>query len=228
VRNLVVSSTSAAEAVLRTHDHVFASRPRSLVVDVLLSDASDVAFVPYGEYWRQAKKIVTVHLLSAYKVGSLRAAREEEAGLVVAKLREARGGPVDMTDLLFSFSNDIVCRAMSGKFFRAEGRNHIFRDLINRNVAAFGGFNLEDYFPGLSNISMLRRPVLGRLERLKKRWHDLLDEIIDEHATKSSSSSSLDQAEQERDFVDALLSLQHDYDLTREQIKAILMVIQLP
>nr|XP_051184469.1 indole-2-monooxygenase-like [Lolium perenne] len=220
VRNLVVSSTRATEAVLRTHDHVFASRPHSLVVDVIFSGASDVAFAPYGEHWRQARKIITGHLLSAKKVASLCAAREEEARLVVAKLREARG-PVDLSGMLFAFSNDIVCRAIAGKFFRAEGRNDVFRELINMNVAALGGFNLENYFPSLGNISMLRRPVLGKLERLKKRWHDLLDQIIDEHAA-ASNSSSLDQ-DQERDFVDALLSLQHDYDLTREHIKTILM-----
>jgi cytochrome P450 len=182
-----------------------------------------VAFAPYGEHWRQARKIITGHLLSAKKVASLCAAREEEARLVVAKLREARG-PVDLSGMLFAFSNDIVCRAMSGKFFRAEGRNDVFRELIHMNVAALGGFNLENYFPSLGNISMLRRPVLGKLERLKKRWHDLLDQIIDEH--DASNSSSLDQ-DQERDFVGALLSLQHDYDLTREHIKTILMVRQL-
>ncbi|KAL6658695.1 hypothetical protein ACP70R_002735 [Stipagrostis hirtigluma subsp. patula] len=77
VPNLVVSSPRAAEAVLRAHDHVFASRPPSAVSDVLHSGGSDIAMAPYGEYWRQARKLVTAHLLSAKKVQSLRRAREE-------------------------------------------------------------------------------------------------------------------------------------------------------
>nr|CAB3481802.1 unnamed protein product [Digitaria exilis] len=68
---LVVSSPSAAEAVLRAHDHAMASRPPSPVADILLSGASDVALAPYGHHWRQARKLVTAHLLSATKVHSL-------------------------------------------------------------------------------------------------------------------------------------------------------------
>ena len=39
---VVVSSPRAAEAVLRTHDHVFASRPHSLVAEIVLYGLSDV------------------------------------------------------------------------------------------------------------------------------------------------------------------------------------------
>ncbi|XP_044385959.1 indole-2-monooxygenase isoform X2 [Triticum aestivum] len=187
VPNLVVSSPSAAEAVLRTHDHVFASRPPSIVAGVLLSGPSDVALTPYGEYWRQARKLVTTHLLSARKVRALQGGREEEVRLVVAKLRAAAAArsAVDMTELLGGFTNDVVCRAVSGKFFREEGRNELFRELIAGNVAAIGGFNLEDYFPSLAKVGLLRRVVLGKTRRLKKRWDELLDKIIDDHATKS-------------------------------------------
>ncbi|KAI4986013.1 hypothetical protein ZWY2020_018643 [Hordeum vulgare] len=129
VPNLVVSSPSAAEAVLRTHDHVFASRPPSIVAEVLLSGPSDVALAPYGEYWRQARKLVTTHLLSTRKVRALQGSREEEVRLVVTKLRAAAAArsAVDMTELLGAFTNDVVCRAVSGKFFREEGRNELFR-----------------------------------------------------------------------------------------------------
>uniref|UniRef100_R7W8Q2 Uncharacterized protein n=1 Tax=Aegilops tauschii TaxID=37682 RepID=R7W8Q2_AEGTA len=78
VPTLVVSSPSAAEAVLRTHDHVFASRPYSPVTEILFYGPSDVAFCPYGEHWRQVKKIATTHLLTNKKVRSYRHAREHE------------------------------------------------------------------------------------------------------------------------------------------------------
>jgi cytochrome P450 len=74
---IVVSSPSAAEAVLRAHDHVFASRPHSLVAEIVLYGPSDVGFAPHGDYWRQARKLVTTHMLSVKKVQSLRLAREE-------------------------------------------------------------------------------------------------------------------------------------------------------
>ncbi|KAM3215436.1 hypothetical protein ACQJBY_067450 [Aegilops geniculata] len=222
VPNLVVSSPSAAEAVMRTHDHVFASRPLSAAADVLLNGPSDISLAPYGEFWRQARKLVTTHLLSATKVRSFQGAREEEVGLVVAKIRAAAAArsAVDMTHLLGTFTNDVVCRAVSGKFFREEGRNELFRELIALNTAVTAGFNVVDYFPSLAKVPLLQRVLLAKTSRLKKRWDELLDKIIEDHATKSPS---LVHDEQDRDMVDVLLSLQHEYNLTTDNLRGILM-----
>ncbi|VAI44023.1 unnamed protein product [Triticum turgidum subsp. durum] len=229
-RALVVSSPRAAEAVLRTHDHVFASRPPSALVDALLGGGADVAFAPYGEFWRQARRLVTTHLRSARKVHSLRRGREEEARLVMAGIRgaAAAGAPVDMTRLLGSFTNDIACRAVSGKFFREEGRNELFREAIDGNVAAFGGFSVLDYFPGLAKVGVLARLVFAKTNQLKRKWDELLDKIIDDHVSKASAQEQHPEHDQqedqeETDFVDVLLDLQEGYNLTREHIKAILM-----
>ncbi|CAN6278329.1 unnamed protein product [Urochloa humidicola] len=89
VPTLVVSSPRAAEAVTRTHDHRLASRPPSTSAAALLNGSLDVAFAAYGEHWRQAKKLLTTHLLTARKVQSYRAGREEEVRLAVAKIRGA-------------------------------------------------------------------------------------------------------------------------------------------
>jgi hypothetical protein len=70
--------------VLRTHDRVFASRPRSVVADIILYGSCDVAFAPYGEYWRQARKLMTTHLLSAKRVQSFRGAITEEVILIIS------------------------------------------------------------------------------------------------------------------------------------------------
>jgi len=75
---LIISSPSAAQAVLRTNDHIFASRAYSPVTDILFYGSTDVAFSPYCEHWRQVKKIATTHLLTNKKVRSYRHAREHE------------------------------------------------------------------------------------------------------------------------------------------------------
>jgi hypothetical protein len=78
VPTLIVSSPSAAQAVLRTQDHIFASRATSPVTDILFYGSTDVVFSPYGEHWRQVKKIVSAHLLATKKVRSYSHAREHE------------------------------------------------------------------------------------------------------------------------------------------------------
>lgn len=78
VPTLIVSSPSAAEAVMRTHDHIFASRPWSMASHILRYNTCDVAFSPLGEYWQQTRKLMNTHLLSNKKVYSFRHGREEE------------------------------------------------------------------------------------------------------------------------------------------------------
>ncbi|PUZ49759.1 hypothetical protein GQ55_6G004300 [Panicum hallii var. hallii] len=220
VPTLVVSSPRAAQAVLRTHDHVFASRAYSPVTDILFYGSTDVAFAPYGEHWRQVRKIATTHLLTTRKVRSYRRAREHEVRLVVAKIREA-GSAVDLSDLLNCFTNDVVCHAVSGKFFREEGRNRLFRELVEANSSLIGGFNVEDYFPALVKLDVVKRMVCAKARKVNRMWDELLDKLIDDHASRPAP----ERDGEESDFIDVLLSVQQEYKLTRDHIKAQLAIM---
>ncbi|KAE8780411.1 Cytochrome P450 71C4 [Hordeum vulgare] len=220
VPTLVVSSPCAAQAVLRTHDHLLASRPPSVVSDIIMYGSSDIAFAPYGEYWRQARKLVTTHMLSDNKVQYFRSAAMEEVSMAMAKINEAAtgGGTVDMSELLNSFSNDMVCRIVSGKFSLKDGRSKLFRELMNDTSRLLGGFNLEEYFPALGRVGVLKRMVYAKAERARNRWAELLDKVIDDRVSKGKSASQ----HKDGDFVDILLSVQQEYGLTREHMKALL------
>ncbi|WVZ50339.1 hypothetical protein U9M48_001599 [Paspalum notatum var. saurae] len=183
---LVVSSPRAAEAVLRTHDHVFASRPQSLVAEIITYGHHDIGLARYREYWRQAKKHVTTHLLSVRRVRSFRHAREEEVRSVVARIGEAAGAgvPVDVHELVGSFTNDLACRAVMGKSFRNQGRNELFREVAVGASALLGGFSIEEFFPFLARLGVLSNFVLAKSEGVRKRWDDLLDRLIDDIESK--------------------------------------------
>uniref|UniRef100_J3MPM7 P450 n=1 Tax=Oryza brachyantha TaxID=4533 RepID=J3MPM7_ORYBR len=226
VPTLVVSSARAAQAILRVHDSVFASRTYSAVTDILFYGSSDIAFSPYGEYWRQVKKIATTHLLTARKVRCYAGARQQEVQLAMAKINKAAtvGMAVDLTELLNWYTNDIVCHAVSGKFFRDEGHNQTFRELIEANSLLLGGFNLEDYFPSLARLTIINKLLCAKAHDVHKRWDQLLEKLINDHAHKQSLSL-LEQDDEESDFIDVLLSIQHEYGLTRDNIKAILEIM---
>ncbi|KHM99154.1 Cytochrome P450 71A26 [Glycine soja] len=88
---LVVSTTEAAREVLKTHDPVFSNKPHRKMFDILLYGSEDVASAAYGNYWRQTRSILVLHLLlSAKKVQSF-------------------------------VANDIVCRAALGRRYSGEG-----------------------------------------------------------------------------------------------------------
>ncbi|KAF8703607.1 hypothetical protein HU200_032427 [Digitaria exilis] len=229
---LVVSSPRAAEAVLRTHDHVFASRPQSLVAEVVMYGPSDVGFAPYGDYWRQARKLVTTHLLSAKKVHSFRHAREEEVSRVMAKIGEAAAegaaaageAAVDVGELLSSFTNDLACRAVMGASFRGEGRNKLFRQLVCDTTPLLAGFNAEELFPFLAHFGVIGKVVRARCERLRRRWDELLDRLIDDHESNENEAAAVasDDPKEDDDFIRVLLSVRQDYGLTRYQMKGLL------
>ncbi|XP_048559215.1 indolin-2-one monooxygenase-like [Triticum urartu] len=220
VNTVVVSSPRAAAAVLRTHDHALASRSRSAVADIIFYKRTDVAFAPYGEPWRQARKVVTTHMLSAKKVHSFRHDREEEARITVAKIRAAAetAVPVDMSELLGSYANDVVCRAVLGRNHRDDGRNKLLRQLIDINMSLLGGFNVEDYFPSLAVADVFTGMVVcPRARRVRKRWDELLHKLIDEHGRLR------EQDDASADFIHVLLAQQEEYGLTTDNVKAILL-----
>ncbi|CAN6275311.1 unnamed protein product [Urochloa humidicola] len=223
IPTLVVSSPRAAQAVLRTHDHAFASRTGSVVTDILFYGSSDIAFSPYGEHWRNIRKIVTTQLLTVKKVRAYRFVREHEVRLVMEKIGEvaAMGKAVNLSGILPCFTNDIICNIVSGKLFMEEGRrNKLFRELTEANSKLLGGFNLEDYFPSMGRLGVVRRVVCAKAEKVSKRWDDLLDRLIDGHDNKSVANHGDDKIS---DLIDVLLSIQQQYGLTRDNVKAILV-----
>ena len=81
VPTLVVSSAEAAELVMKTHDLAFCSRPTtSVTIDIVGCKGKGLGFAPYGDRWRQMKKITVVELLSATQVKRIESIRAHEVG----------------------------------------------------------------------------------------------------------------------------------------------------
>ena len=136
--------------------------------------------------------------------------------LVLDRLKEAATArtEVDLSELFRYFASDVVCQAVLGRLPREAGLNKLLHDLIDGNSKLLGGFNLDDYFLSLARLNM----VSAKAVRHKKRWDDLLDDLIDKHTSKTVGE------DEEEDFIDVLLSAQQEYNLTGNNIKAVLMV----
>ena len=147
----------------------------------------------------------------------------QQVRLVVAKIREAAtaGTAVDLSELLVSFANDVLCHAVFGNFFREKGWNKLFQELVEVNSSLLGGFNLEDYFPVLVKLDIIKRMVCAKAHKVKKMWDDLLNTLIDDYASMPASKCDGDETY----FIDVLLSLQQECKLTRDHTKALLEVL---
>ncbi|CAN1808795.1 Cytochrome P450 71D11 (Fragment) [Linum perenne] len=107
ISHVVISSPEAARLVMKTHDLAFASRPYSLAVDIV----ENGPIAPYGEYWRQMRKICVLELLSSKRVLSFRRIREEEVSSLVESLKNGGDGEVvDLGSMMVTMLSSVICR----------------------------------------------------------------------------------------------------------------------
>jgi len=122
IDTVVVSSPEMAQEVLQKKDISFASRPSFLVSEIIAYDNLDIAFSPYGAYWRMLRKLCTMELLSAKMVKQFAPVRNNETLSLVRKIHEAsqRNEPADLGNLLTLCANTITANAAFGQACSSE------------------------------------------------------------------------------------------------------------
>ncbi|BBH03756.1 hypothetical protein Prudu_014710 [Prunus dulcis] len=150
---------------------------------ILFYDGHDIAFAPYGEYWRQVRRICVLELLSLKRVHQFQYARVEEVAELVSKIRKAsasaNGAPINLGELLVSTSNNIICRCILGQKFEDKEDNW-FGETTKELMTQVMSFSFGDFFPSLKWIDRAR----GYLAYLKSIWLEFdkfFDKLIDEH-----------------------------------------------
>jgi hypothetical protein len=224
VSTVVVSSAEFAKEVMKTHDIIFASRPQILATRILSYGSTNIAFAPYGDYWRRLRKICIQELLSTKRVQSYRPIREKEVLNLIRWIGSRAESPINLTERIYSSTYTITSQAAFGKTCR-EQENFIYVVKEASKVAA--GFDLADVFPSVKLLHMISG-IRHKLERLQKQVDRILENIIKEHIQDTATTES-DEAEVEEDLVDVLLKF-HDhgggleFSLTTDNIKAVILV----
>ncbi|XP_078171912.1 desmethyl-deoxy-podophyllotoxin synthase-like [Carex rostrata] len=218
---IVVSSRDAAREIMKNHDINFASRPITPTMDILTFGGKGISFPPYGEYWRQVRKICVLELLSTRRVQSYKSIREEEVCNLIKSLSSSSSHcqPVNLSKRLASLINDIVARAIFGS--KCKNQDVFLRELDNV-VKLASGFNLNDLFPS-SFLVRLVSTAANKAERCTQARSVFLDEVIEQHREKTFA---MGEGEVE-DLLGVLLRL-HDDDtptnpLDMETVKAVIL-----
>ncbi|XP_024027171.1 cytochrome P450 71D11 [Morus notabilis] len=223
IPTIVVSSAEFAKEVMRTHDVSFASRPRDLSSAILLYDCSDIIYAPYGEYWRQLRKICMQELLSTTRVESFRPIREEEMFNLMEWIASNTGSAINLTEKIKYSSYSITSRAAFGR--KSEDRD-LFISIVEEAIKETGGFKIFDVFPSFSFLA----PITGRtskLESIKQRGERIMESIIKEHKDKKPAERSGEIQTDQEDLVDVLLKYHnniadHGFSLTTNNMKAVI------
>ncbi|KAK9995610.1 hypothetical protein SO802_020296 [Lithocarpus litseifolius] len=151
---LVISSADMAREIYRTHGFVFSGRPALYAAKKLSYNLSTLKFAPYGEYWREVRKIVILELLSAKSVQSFQVVRNEEVALMLDSIARSSGPPVNLSELILLLTSNIVCRVTFGK--KKDGgedkSRSRFHEILHETQDLLGGFCIADFFPWIGWI----------------------------------------------------------------------------
>lgn len=206
---------------------MFSNRPATEAISYLTYDRADMAFAHYGPFWRQMRKLCVMKLFSRKHAESWASVRDEVDNLVQT-VANSTGTPVNVGELVFTMTMNIIYRAAFGTIER-QGQSEFIK-ILQEFSKLFGAFNIADFFPYLGWIDP--QGLTGRLVEARRSLNRFIDRIIDEHLEKSRKIVDTDMvdellafySEESRETEREGEDFQSSIKLTRDNIKAIIMV----
>ncbi|XP_031110706.1 cytochrome P450 71A9-like [Ipomoea triloba] len=228
IPTLVVSSADAAREIFRDHDLVFSGRPPLYAATKISFNCSSTSFAPYGEYWREVRKILVTELLSTKRVQDFEAVRDAEVCRMIDRITacSATSTVVDLSSLALSLSNNVVrCVAFGNKGDGDDDETMKFNEILHQAQHLMGEPNLADVFPRLAWINKVNG-LDARLEKTFKDIDSFFNKVMEEHLAEHSRHEH--DEEDEEDIVHTLLRIQKDPNqtsmpLTNQHIKGVLV-----
>ncbi|KAJ7960889.1 Cytochrome P450 [Quillaja saponaria] len=220
--NVIVSSPELAKEVMKTHDVIFANRPYLLASRVMSYNSTNIAFSPYGNYWRQLRKICAVELLTLKRVQSFQFIREEEVSNLIETIASNEGSLINLRELFYALANDITSRAAFGKKSK-DGQ--AFISTIKEVFQLGAGFLIADLYPSIKALQVITG-IKPKLEKMQGEIDRILDIIIMEHK-ESRLTNKRSPGEADENLLDVLLNIQAKNDLqlplTDNNVKAVVL-----
>ncbi|KAK9062923.1 hypothetical protein SSX86_020113 [Deinandra increscens subsp. villosa] len=219
VSTLLISSSHFAKEIMKTHDLSFANRPKLLTVELIAYNYTDIAFAPYGDYWRQMRKICVLELLSAKKVESFRSVREQVSWDLLDSITMQRSKAVNLTEMISIVMNTIICRVVVGRGCRDQ---EMLLKLINDAVHLSSGFDVADLFPSVKVLPLITG-TRRKMMKIRKELDKIFDRIISDHQERRRVKCE----NENEDLLSVLLRLKYDggleFPLTFDNIKGVML-----
>lgn len=180
-----------------------------------------MGFAPFGDYWRNLRKISSSYLFSPKRVSSFEKQRSEIGDGMVWEIKRLMdiNGVVEMRKILHFGSLNNVMMSVFGKkydFSAVEGQE--LELMVKEGYQLLGIFNWADHLPVLGWLDL--QGVRRRCRALVSRVTVFVGKILEEHKRRANRLSN-DQAEG-RDFVDVLLCLEEKDRLSDSDMVAVL------
>lgn len=224
---LIISSATMAKEILKTHDLNFCTRPNSSGAKRLTYNCLDVAFAPYGDHWREMRKLFVTELSSSKRAPQFQKSREKEVNELINFLSSKSGSPVHLDEKFCCMMDEIVSVVAFGKSHRGEKFNgKELKEVIGDAMMILDSFSAGDFFPWIGWIIDLISGERKRLEKCFKQLDGYFQMVLDEHLDKARLKLGHD----EQDVADSMIRRLSKGEtignscLTKNHIKAIFLV----
>ncbi|CAK9152805.1 unnamed protein product [Ilex paraguariensis] len=219
-RFIISSNPETAKEILSSS--AFADRPvKESAYELLFHRA--MGFNPYGEYWRNLRRISANHLFSPKRIASFGQFRRM---IGIEMIKEIMGsmeknGEVEVKRVLHLGSLNNVMMSVFGKcydFSENEDGSEL-EGLVSEGYKLLGIFNWSDHFPVMGWLDL--QGVRTRCRELVARVNVFVEKIIAEHRLKRTENEGVVD-ESSGDFVDVLLDLEKENRLSDSDMIAVL------
>ncbi|KAL8058724.1 hypothetical protein ABFX02_03G038700 [Erythranthe guttata] len=168
-----------------------------------------IAWAPYGDHWRNLRRLASLELLSARRIQMSDDVRSHEVRSLLKRLAAAGGGGdhqhhqvVEIRSALFEMVLNIIMRMICGKRYYTSGgesanseEGRRFSKIVNETFELSGASNVGDFLPVLRWIGV---------DKLEKR-DSFMQDLINEHK-KNNNCDTISC--NNKTLIDVLLSLQ--------------------
>ncbi|KAK7388850.1 hypothetical protein VNO78_23677 [Psophocarpus tetragonolobus] len=212
---IISSHPNTAKEILSSS--AFADRPvKESAYELLFHRA--MGFAPYGEYWRNLRRISATHMFSPKRIAASAAFRAQ-VGTQMMKdiMSKSQDGEVEVRKVLHFGSLNNVMKSVFGKsyVFGEGGDGCELEELVSEGYELLGVFNWTDHFPLLGCLDL--QGVRKRCRSLVERVNVFVGKIISDHRVRAAQGSAGDA-----DFVDVLLDFEKDNKLQHSDMVAVL------
>ncbi|XP_019198645.1 PREDICTED: cytochrome P450 71A1-like [Ipomoea nil] len=212
---VVGSSAEMAKTFLKTMDINFVDRPKTAAGKYTTYNYSDIAWSPYGPYWRQARRMCLTELFSAKRLESYENIRSQELKSILRELYNTSSAqkPILLRDYMSTLSLNVISWMVLGKSYLNESEGAIvspneFRKMLDELFLLNGVLNIGDSIPWIDFLDL--QGYIKRMKALSKKFDRFLEHVVDEHNARRVAEGDSFVA---KDMVDLLLQWADDPSL---------------
>ncbi|XP_047318279.1 cytochrome P450 81Q32-like [Impatiens glandulifera] len=221
---VIISSPSAVEECFTKNDAVLANRPFFISGKYFGYNHTTVINAPYGDHWRNLRRLMTVEIMSTSRINSFLSIRQDEVKYLLQGLYQVSSSTfahVDMRSRLSELSFNVIMRMVAGKRYFGQGELSDYEEAKEFRNIVREVFEKSDVLHPNEFLTILRLFDYGNYEKnlakLQKKMDVFFQRLIDQRRLSNECNS----------MIDHLLVLQEKQPnyYTDEIIKGIILVM---